>query len=121
MREPYGEAVAPRTGPEPWRRGGDAVTQASAGERAGWVLSRETYSIRGVEAIPRSRRPWPEASPMPDASGPRAVVDPTHVRKLSVQELGGPASGRDKDLPAFRRQADGVAVRAVNPTGARRR
>ena len=52
MREPYSEAVATRTGPEPWRCGGDAVTQASVGVRAGWVLSRETFRIRGVEAIP---------------------------------------------------------------------
>ena len=60
VRDPYGEAVATRAGPacppkprrrwEPWRCGGDAVTQASAalrcdsgrfGVRAGWVWSRE--------------------------------------------------------------------------------
>ena len=42
VRDPYGKAVATRAGPEPWRCGGDAVTQASAGVRVGWVLSGET-------------------------------------------------------------------------------
>jgi hypothetical protein len=110
MQEPYGKAVAPRTGPEPWRCGGDAATQASAGKRAGWVLSREIFRIQGVEAIPLAEDPTGRVG-MPEAGGPCAVVDPMHVRRLSVRELGGPAFGRDED---------GVVVRAVNPQGARR-
>ena len=112
MEEPYGKAVATRAGPEPWRGVRKGVPQASAGVRAGWVLSRESLLLPGR----RGRSPKPKAAPAAsiarDAAGPRAVVDPMHVRRLSVRELGGPAAGRD---------GDGVAVRAVNPTGARRR
>ena len=111
MQEPHGKAVATRVDLEPWRCGGNAVTQASAEDRAGWVWSRETIES-GVS------RPFPPAEDITgvslarDASGPRAVVDPMHVRRRSGQELGGPVLGRDDD---------GVAVRVVNPTGARRR
>jgi hypothetical protein len=111
MQGPYGEAVATRTDLEPWRCGGDAVTQASAEDCAGWVWSR-------VITESGASRPFPlaeditGASLSQDASGPRAVVDPMHVRRLSGQELGDPALGRD---------GDGVAVRVVNPAGARRR
>ncbi len=112
MREPYGEAVATRAGPEPWRGVRKDVLQASVGVRAGWPLSREIFHSPGR----RGRSPMPKASPSAslsrDAAGPRAVEDPTHVRRLSAQELGGPAFGRG---------GDGAAVRAVNPTGARRR
>jgi len=111
MREPYGEAVATRTGPEPWWDGREVVLQASAGVRAGWVWSRE---IKGPGRRGCANRPKavPPVSLAREAGGPREVRDPTHVRKLSAQELGGPAAGR---------REDGPAVRAVNPTGARRR
>ena len=112
MREPYGEAVAPRTGPAPWRSDREDALQALVGVRVGWVLSRERILSSGC----RGRSPMPKATPVAsltrDVAGPRAVVDPMHVRRLFSQELGGPAPGRD---------GDGVAVRAVNPTGARRR
>ena len=47
MREPYGKAVAPRTGPEPWRYVRKDVLQALVGVRAGWVLSREIIISSG--------------------------------------------------------------------------
>ncbi len=111
MREPYGKAVAPQTGPEPWRCVRKDVLQALVGVRVGWVLSRE-ISLTGAS------RPFPLAEDSTcaslklDASGPRAVVDPMHVRRLFGQELGDPMPGRGSDI---------AAVRAVNPTGARRR
>ena len=112
MREPYGKAVAPRTGPEPWRCVRKDVLQALVGVRAGWVLSREIFLSPGR----RGSSPTPKASPVTslsqDATGPRAVEDPMHVRRLSAQELGDPTLGRG---------GDGAAVRAVNPTGAMRR
>jgi len=111
MQEPYGKAVAPRAGLEPWRCGGNVVTQASAEDRAGWVLSREIYESGASRPFPSAEDPT-GAPLLRGAFGPRAVVDPMHVRRLSGQELGGPVTGRDED---------GVAVRAVNPTGARRR
>ena len=112
MREPYGEAVATRAGPEPWRSVRKGVLQASAGVRVGWVLSRERLKNPGC----RGRSPKPKAAPVAsiarDAAGPRAVVDPMHARRHSARELGDPAFGPGED---------GAVVRAVNPTGARRR
>jgi len=112
MREPYGKAVATRAGPEPWWGVCEDALQASAGVRAGWVWSRESHSgprRRGCSLRPKATSAVPL---LRGTVGPRAVEDPMHVRKLSVQELGGPASGRG---------GDGAAVRAVNPMGARRR
>ena len=112
MREPYGKAVAPRTGPELWRCVRKDVLQALAGVRAGRPLSREIImgpGRRGTSPMPKAT---PAASLMRDATGLRAVEDPMHVPRLSAQELGGPAFGHG---------GDGAAVRAVNPTGARRR
>ncbi len=112
MREPHGKAVATRAGPEPWRGVRKDALQASVGARVGWALSRESFTSPGC----RGRSPTPKAVPAAslsrDAAGPRAVEDPMHARKLSAQELGGPAFGHG---------GDGAAVRAVNPMGARRR
>ena len=112
MEEPYGEAVATRTGPEPWRCARKDALQALVGARAGWPWSRESFPSPGR----RGRSPTPKAIPAAslarDVAGPRAVEDPMHVRRLFAQELGGPAFGRG---------GDGAAVRVVNPTGARRR
>ena len=112
MREPYGKAVATRTGPEPWRCVRKDALQALVGVRAGWPLSRESIPSPGCRG--RSVRPkaTPAASLSRDAAGPRAVRDPMHVRRLFAQELGGPTFGLGDD---------GAWVRAVNPTGARRR
>jgi len=112
MKEPYGKAVATRTGPELWRYVREDVLQALAGVRAGWVLSRERCSSPGCRGCPPMPKATLAASPARDAAGSRAVPDPMHVRKPFIQELGDPVSGRDKD---------GVVARAVNPTGARRR
>jgi hypothetical protein len=112
MEEPYGEAVATRAGPELWRCAREGTLQALAGVRVGWVMSRESPLSSGC----RGRSPAPKAKPAASlsrgAAGPRAVEDPMHARRLSARELGGPAIGHGKD---------GAAVRAVNPTGARRR
>ncbi len=112
MRAPYGEAVATRPGPEPWRRVRKGVLQALVGVRAGWPWSRESFLSPGCRGSSLMPKATPAASLSPDAAGPRAVEDPMHVRKLFARELGGPAFGRG---------GDGAAVRAVNPTGARRR
>ena len=112
MREPNGEAVATRTGPEPWRGVRKDALQASVGVRVGWAMSRESVRVPGCRGRSDVPKALPAASLARDAAGPRAVGDPMHVRRLSVQELGGPAFGQDED---------GVVVRAVNPTGARRR
>ena len=112
MREPYGKAVATRTGPEPWRGARKDTPQASVGVRVGWVSSREIQDSPGRRGSCHTPKAAPAAPPARGAVGPRAVEDPTHARRLSAQELGG---------PVFDRDGDGVAARAVNPTGARRR
>ena len=112
MREPYGEAVATRAGREPWRRVREDALQALVAVRAGWVLSRESLSSLGRRGCSLKPKAISVVSLSRDTAEPCAVGDPMHVRRLSVQELGGPAVGRD---------GDGVAVRVVNPTGARRR
>ena len=96
MREPYGKAVAPQTGPEPWRCVRKDVLQALAGVRAGWVLSREIILSGASRQFPVAEDPTC-ASLKLDAHGPRAVVDPMHVRRLSGQELGDPMPGRGSD------------------------
>jgi len=111
MREPYGKAVASLAGPEPWRCVRKDVLQALVGERAGWVLSRESIPSPGCRGCSVRPKATPVASLSLDASGPRAVIDPKHVRRLFAQELGDPTLGRGDD---------GASVRAVNPTGARR-
>ena len=78
MKEPYGKAVAPRTGPEPWRCVRKDVLQALAGVRAGWVLSRE-ITLSGASRLFPLAEDFTCASLSLDAQEPRAVVDPMHV------------------------------------------
>jgi len=68
MREPYGKAVTPRAGPEPWRCVREDAPQASVGVRVGWVWSRDSF---GPGRRGRSLRPkaTPAASPSRDADG----------------------------------------------------
>ena len=94
MREPYGKAVAPRTGPEPWRCVRKDVLQALVGVRVGWPLSRESISSPGRRGRICRPKATPVASLTRDATGPRAVRDPMHARRLFTQELGDPAFGR---------------------------
>jgi hypothetical protein len=121
MEEPYGEAVATRTGPELWRYVRKGVPQALAGGRAGWVWSRVSLPRPGC----RGRSPRPKALPAAPLArggvGSRAVEDPRHARKLSARELGGPTSGRASGPSAVGTSAGGSAVRVVNPMGVRRR
>ena len=112
MREPYGEAVATRAGPEPWRCVREDALQASVGVRVGWVLSRERTCRPGCRGCSPKPKATPAASLSRGVVGPRAVEDPMHARKLSARELGDPAIGLG---------GDGVEVRVVNPTGVRRR
>jgi hypothetical protein len=112
MREPYGEAVATRAGPELWWCVREGTLQALVGVRVGWVLSRESFPSSGCRGCSLGPKASSVASLARDAAGPRAVGDPMHARRLSGQELGGPAIGHG---------GDGAGVRAVNPTGAIRR
>ena len=112
MGEPYSEAVATRTGPEPWRCGGDAVTQASVGVRAGWVWSRETFRVWGVEAIPPCRRPRSGVSISRETLGPRAVVDPMNrgTQYLFRCQGNGPQGPGPRESPTGERSRRVVRI-----------
>jgi hypothetical protein len=87
------EGLANHTGPEPCGVTCEGNGEASAGERAGQVLSPENYYSRNADAIPTAEGNTTRraiASTWPDRRGQR----PWHVRKLLGREPGGPASGR---------------------------
>jgi hypothetical protein len=98
MQESYGEGLASHTGPESCvvvRKDGD---EALTGVRAGWVVNREKADppSGGHSGVPTHIRVCGKATPTPsltrDVAGPRAVEDPTHVRKHHARESGEPAS-----------------------------
>jgi hypothetical protein len=97
----HDEGLAIHIGPEPCVIAREGNGEASAGERAGQVLSPENYYSRNADAIPivegnTDRRVI--ASAWTGRRGQR----PWHVRKLLVREPGGPASGRHLMTPAVR-------------------
>lgn len=57
MKESYGEGLATHTGPESCGAAREGVAEASRGERAGRVFSRERALLRGADAVRRSGRP----------------------------------------------------------------
>lgn len=59
MKESYGEGVATHTGPESCGASCKGGVEALTGARAGQVLSRESRSLRGADAVRRSGRPHP--------------------------------------------------------------
>jgi len=112
MKEPYGEGVASRTGPESCvavrEDGGEALT----GERMGRVLSRESHGqLRGADAVEAAE------------GNTGCVVSARHAWTLRGQrprartETPHAGTGRSH----FRARQGGAWVRAVNPKGVRRR
>ena len=107
MKESYGEGAANHTGPKPCGGVREVVAEASAGARAGRVLSREiarsgvpTASFSpegntGLVAIARRGR-------TPRGRRPRACTE------TPGRDLGCPAAGRNR------------TARLVNPYGERR-
>ena len=51
MKVHYGEGVAIHTGPEPCVGPREGSGEASAGERAGWPLSRERATVPGADVV----------------------------------------------------------------------
>jgi hypothetical protein len=95
------EGLANHTGPEPCVVTCEGNGEASAGERAGQVLSPENYYFRNADTIPTvegntARRVI--ASTWTDRRGQR----PWHVRKPFEREPGDPASGRHLMTSAVR-------------------
>jgi hypothetical protein len=106
MKESYGEGIASHTGPEPCVGTREGVGEASAGARAGGVLSRES-ARSGVPTV------WfyPEGN-TGRLDIARGGWTPRGRRPLACTET----PGRDLGCPAAGRDA---AVRLVNPKGAR--
>src|SRR5881296_1185730 len=57
MKESYGKGLATHTGPESCGAVREDGVEASTGERAGRVFSRESQLLRGADAVRRSGRP----------------------------------------------------------------
>ena len=57
MKESYGEGVATHTGPKSCGIVREDEVEASIGERAGRVSSRERTFLRGADAVRRGGRP----------------------------------------------------------------
>ena len=116
MKESYGEGVASHTDPESCVVDRKADGEALTGARAGRVWNREMKLpaarrvLRGAHAYPAERKATPAASLLRDVDGPRAVVDPVHVRKhpggnreiLGVSALRGRAGRIGKSQDARR-------------------
>ena len=87
------EGVAIHIGPEPCVVVREDRGEASAGGRAGQLLSPENYLIRDADTLPTVEG---NTAGGVNASTPtaRRGLRPWHVRKLLVREPGGPRSGR---------------------------
>ena len=112
MKEPYGEGVAIRSGPEscvvPREGGGEAL----AGARVGWVLSREIMTgLQGADAVRACGRQYQEHCYR------EMLLDPARSKTPSTH---GNISRGSREIPHLTSE-DGAEVRAVNPQGARRR
>ena len=116
MKEPHGEDIASRTGPESCVGVRKGAGEALTGVRTGWVLSRESILNRGADAFALSGRQHRRHRYRDDAAGPREVADPTHVRKLLAQELGDPALGPGHWVRGPRREP-GKGTTAMNEHG----
>jgi len=90
MKESYVEGLAAHSGPESCVVAREGRGEALTGARAGRVLSRESDISPGCRRRRRRRKATLGASIARDASSPRAVRDPEHVRKYLAREPGDP-------------------------------
>src|SRR6516165_5226598 len=90
MKESYVEGVAAHDGPESCGGARKGVFEALTGVRAGQVFSREKPLSPGCRRRRSRRKATSVASLTQEATEPRAVRDPVHVRKHLAREPGGP-------------------------------
>ena len=111
MKESYGEGVATHTGPESCGIVREGEVEASIGERAGRVFSRERHFLRGADAVRRRGRPHRvrrqrETYPAPARSEtPSTYGDTSHEnREIPWSPVAADAAGRvGKSIDARRR------------------
>jgi len=110
MKESYGKGLATHTGPESCGVVREDEAEASTGVRAGRVLSRESCSLRGADAVEEGGRQHP---------GRRyreALRDP--ARSETPSTLGNTSHG-NREIPGSPAE-DGIAGRVGKPEGVRR-
>jgi len=95
------EGLATHIGPEPCVVARKGNGEASAGERAGQVLSPENYFNRNADAMSTAEGNT-DGRASASARTDRRGLRPWHVRTLLVWEPGGPASDRREMKPAVR-------------------
>ncbi len=87
MRVRHSEGVAIHIGPKPCGGIREDVVEASAGERIGQPLSRESDFPRVPTTLPYRKATWQDASSRA-SDRPCVVFRPWHVRTLLVREPG---------------------------------
>ena len=111
MKESYGEGPASHTGPESCVDGREAIGEALTGGTVGRVLSREMNVYWGADALGNVGRQHLPGRIGEDREGPTRSETP---------RMQGNTSHGSRKIPRLASEF-GAEVRAVNPTGARRR
>ena len=87
MKVHYSEGAAIHTDPESCAgHCREAVREALTGGRAGEVLSGESNSVRGADAVVACRRQQARVRHREDLGHPASSLDPKHVRTSLVRE-----------------------------------
>ena len=97
------EGVAIRIGPEPCVCAREGAGEASAGERIGQPLSRESLKVPDADVV-RITEGETEGGDIASLRSVRRGRRPSHVRKLLVREPGGLGFDRGKDAAGPRRE-----------------
>jgi RNA-directed DNA polymerase len=110
MKESYVKGLAARSGPESCVVAREGRGEALTGERAGRVLSRESNSLRGADAVEIRGRPRP---------GRRYRETPGDPARSETPSMYGSTSRENREIPCPP-AADGVAGRVGKSKDTRR-
>lgn len=94
MRVSYSEGVAIHTAPESCAVPREGQGEALTGDRAGWVLSRESL-VRGADAVETAEGHMEGSVKASALSTPRGLR-PQHVRTLLAREPGDLRAGHQR-------------------------
>ena len=96
MKESYGKGLSVHADPESCAGVREGAGEALTGAHAGRVLSRESFSLPGADAVELSGRRNPVRRQREAQGSPCAVADPEHAWKHLAREPGSPASARSR-------------------------